>query len=91
MFEWNVKLVLLLDSPDRDGEVRLAVVAVVAVVSSVGTAHAVVVSAERANHIVLVPTGLKDSLTTLVLGGEVVRQFKYGIETAEVNHISKFK
>ena len=88
MFEWNVKLVLLIDSPDRDGEVRLAVVAVE---SSVGTAHAVVVSAERANHIILVPAGLKDSLTALVLGGEVGGKFKYGVETAEVNHISKFK
>lgn len=84
--EGNLRV--LKDSSDSDGEVRLAVVAVE---SSVGTAHAVVVSAERANHIVLVPTGLKDSLTALVLGGEVVRQFKYGIETAEVNHISKFK
>ena len=76
--EGNLRV--LKDSPNGNGEVRLAVVAVVAVVSSVGTAHAVVVSAERANHIVLVPTGLKDSLTTLVLGGEVVRQFKYELK-----------
>ena len=84
--EGNLRV--LKDSFDRDGEDRLAVVAVE---SSVGTAHAVVVSAVGANHIVLVPTGLNDSLTALVLGGEVVRQFKYGVETGEINHLSKFK
>ena len=47
---------------------------------------AMVLTAEGANHILPVPTGLKDSLSALVLGGEVVGEFKYGVEAGEVNH-----
>lgn len=75
------------DGSHGDGEVRLAVTAME---SSVSTAHAMVVSAMGANHIVLVSTGLKNSLTALFLGGEVGGEFKYGVEAVEVNHKSKF-
>ena len=78
---------VLKDGSDGDGEVRLAVTAME---PSVSTAHAMVVSAMGANHIFLVPTGLKDSLTALFLGGEVSGEFKYGVEAVEVNHNPKF-
>ena len=79
---------ILEDSSDGDGEVRLAMVAVV---SSVGTAYAVMMSAERADNILLVPTGLEDCPAALVLGVEVLGEFEYGIESRKVNHKSKFE
>ena len=82
--EGNLRV--LEDGSDGDGEVRLAMVAVE---PSVGTAHTVMMSAEGADNILLVPTGLEDSLAALVLGVEVRSEFVYAIELAEVNHKSQ--
>ena len=77
---------ILEDSTDGNGEVRLAVAAME---SSVSTADAMVLSAERADNVILVPTGLEDSLAALVLGVEVRSEFVYAVELAEVNHKSQ--
>ena len=82
--KWN--LGVLKDSSNGNGEVRLAVVAME---TSVSTAYAMVLSAERANSVILVPTGLEDSLAALVLGVEVRGEFVYAVELAEVNHKSQ--
>lgn len=77
---------ILEDSTYGNGEVRLAVAAME---SSVSTADAMVLPAERTYNVILVPTGLKDSLATLVLGVEVRSEFVYAVELAEVNHKSQ--
>ena len=79
---------VLEDGSDGDGEVRLAMVAVE---SSVGTAHTVMMSAEGADNILLVPTGLEDCPAAFVLGVEVLGEFEYGIEARKVNHKPKFE
>ena len=73
-------------NPNGNGEISLAVAAME---SSVSTADAMVLSAERADNVILVPTGLEDSLAALVLGVEVRSEFVYAIELAEVNHKSQ--
>ena len=73
--EGNLRV--LEDGSDGDGEIRLAMVAVEPTVS---TAYAVMMSAEWADNILLVPTGLEDSPAALVLGVEVLGEFEYGIE-----------
>lgn len=77
---------ILEDSAYGDGEVRLAVAAME---SSVSTADAMVLPAERADNVILVPTGLEDSLAALILGVEVRSEFVYTVELAEVNHKSQ--
>jgi len=57
--------------------------------ATIGTTHAMMLSAERTNHIVLIPTRLEDSPTALVFGIEVGSEFEYGVESAEVNHKSQ--
>lgn len=74
------------DSTNGNGEISLAVAAME---SSVSTADAMVLSAERTDNVILVPTGLEDSLAALVLGVEVRSEFVYAIELAEVNHKSQ--
>ena len=69
-----------------DGEIRLALAAMK---SAVSTAGAVVLPAERADDVILVPTGLEDSLAALILGVEVRCKFVYAIELSEVNHKSQ--
>lgn len=77
---------ILEDSAYGDGEIRLALAAMK---SAVSTAGAVVLPAERADDVILVPTGLKDSLAAPVLGVEVRCEFVYAIELSEVNHKSQ--
>lgn len=79
---------VLEDGSDGDGEVRLAMVAVE---SSVGAARTVMMSAEGADNILLVPTGLEDCPAAFVLGVEVLGEFEYGIEVRKVNHKPKFE
>ena len=67
--------------------------AVTAMEPSIGTANSMMMTAEGANHILLVPTRFEDGLAALFLGGEVVGQFEDGVESAEVNHkaqVSRF-
>ena len=65
---------VLEDSTNKDGEILTAVrPAEGAILTSI----AMVFSAERADNILLVPTGLKDSLATLALSGKVVSEFEY--------------
>ena len=45
-----------------------------------------VLSAERANDIVLLPTGVADGTLAAFLIAEVVSKFKDAIEASEVNH-----
>ena len=59
---------VLKDSTYGNGEIRLAVAAME---SAIGTAHAMVLPAKGADNVILVPTGLEDSLAALVLGVEV--------------------
>ena len=47
---------------------------------------AVVSATERANDIVLIPTGIEDSLLAFGLAVEVVGKGEYGVESGEVNH-----
>ena len=79
-------LCILEDSAYGNGEVRLTVAAME---SSVSTADAMVLSAERTDNVILVPTGLEDSLAALVLGVEVRSEFIYAVKLAEVNHKSQ--
>lgn len=48
-------------------------------------------SAEGADNILLVPTGLEDCPTAFVLGVELLGEFEYGIEARKVNHKPKFE
>ena len=52
---------------------------------------AVVLAAERANDIVLIPPRIKDGLLAFILGIKVGREFKNTVKVVEVNHNSKFK
>jgi hypothetical protein len=74
---------VLEDSTNKDGEILTAVRTAE---GTILTSIAMVFSTERTDNILLVPTGLKDSLATLVLSGKVVGEFEYGIKSAEVNH-----
>ena len=67
-------------------EVRLTVAAME---SPVSTTYAVMLSAERADNVILVPTGLEYCLAALVFGVEVRSEFVYAVELAEVNHKSQ--
>ena len=81
---------ILEDSTHKDGEIGLAVIAME---PTIGAAHAMMMTAEGANHTLLVPTRFEDGLAALFLGGEVVCQFEDGVESAEVNHkaqVSRF-
>lgn len=60
-----------------------------AVESAVGTTDAMVLTAERANNVLLVPPGVEDSLAALIFGVEVVGEVKDIVEALEVNHKSQ--
>ena len=47
---------------------------------------AVVPATERTDNIVLIPTGIEDSLLAFGLAIEVVGEGEYGVESGEVNH-----
>ena len=47
---------------------------------------AVVSATEGADDIVLIPTGIEDSLLAFGLAVEVVSEGEYGVESGEVNH-----
>ena len=82
--EGNLRV--LEDSPDKNGEIRLAVGAME---PPVGAGNAMVLAAERANHIILLPTGLKYSLTASFFGIEVRGKFINAIEMTKVYHKSQ--
>lgn len=71
------------DGSHKDGEVRLAVTAME---TTIGTAYAMVLTAERTYDILLVPTGFKDGLAAFLLGREVIGQFEDRVESSEINH-----
>jgi uncharacterized protein (UPF0264 family) len=77
---------ILKDSTDGDGEILAAVRATKRTILAV---MAMMLTAERADHIVLIPTGLKDGLTAFDFRIKVGCQFKDGVETSEVNHKSQ--
>lgn len=77
---------VLKDGSDKDGEIRLAMGAMEA---TIGTGGAMVLTAERANHIGLLPTGLKDSLAAFGFRIKVIGKVKDVVEAAEVNHKSQ--
>ena len=58
--------------------------------STVSTAYAMMLTAERTDNIDLIPTGFKDSLTALFFSIEVWGEIKYAIEMTKVNHNPKF-
>ena len=60
-----------------------------AMVTAIGTSDTVVLPAERADNVILIPTGLKDCLTAFILGVEVGGKFVDAIEVVEINHISQ--
>lgn len=81
---------ILEDGSDQDREMGLAMTAME---TTIGSDGAMVLTAERANNILLVPTGLKDGLTAFLLGGEVIGEFEDRVESSEVNHkaqVSRF-
>lgn len=79
--EGNLRV--LKDSSHKHGEIGLAVTAME---TAIGSNGAMVLTAERADNIFLLPTGFVDGLTAFLLGGEVIGQFKDAIEASEVNH-----
>ena len=78
---------VLKDSAHKDGKVRPAVVAVE---SSIGSRSAVVLSAERANNVVLLPSGITDCLPALLFGVIVGGKFVNAVESVYLNHTSNF-
>ena len=74
---------VLKDSTHRYGEILAAVGATERTVLA---GAAIVLPAERANHIILLPTRFKDCLAALFLGVEVGSESKYGVEATEIYH-----
>ena len=60
-----------------------------AMVTTIGAARTMMLTAERADDIMLVPTRFKDGLAAFGLRVEVGGKFVDAIETAEVNHKSQ--
>ena len=54
---------------------------------SIGAADAMMLTTERADDIVLIPTNFKDSLATFFFGVEVSSEFVDAVEVAEIYHI----
>ena len=77
---------VLEDCADKDGEILTAVRTTE---GTILTSIAMVFSTERTDNILLVPTGLEDSLAAFFFSGKVVCEFEYGVESAEVNHKSQ--
>ena len=74
---------VLEDGSNEDGEILSAVRATEGTILA---GVAMMLTAERANNIVLLPTGVTDSADATLFGGEESRQFDDGVETREVNH-----
>lgn len=60
-----------------------------AMVTSIGAARTMMLTAERADDIMLVPTRFKDGFAAFSLRVEIGGKFVDAIETAEVNHKSQ--
>ena len=60
-----------------------------AMVTTISTAYTMVLTTERANDIMFIPTRFKDCLAAFSLRVEVGGKFVDAIETAEVNHKSQ--
>lgn len=74
---------VLEDGSNEDGEILFAVRATEGTVLA---GIAMMLTAEGANNIVLLPTGVTDGTDATLFGGEESRQFDNGVETREVNH-----
>ena len=79
----KANLRVLKDGSDGHGEVLTALVATVTTVLAL---YAVMTATVGANNVTLLPTGVTDGTLATVLGGKELGEFKYGIESAEVNH-----
>ena len=76
---------ILKDSTYGNGEIRLAMAAMK---SAIGTAHTVMLPAERTYNIVLVPSWFKDCPAASFLGIKIIGEFVDAIEVTEVYHKS---
>lgn len=63
--------------------------ATVATVSPVLAFYAMVLATVGANNFVLIPTGITDNPTALILCIKVVGKFKNAIDPAEVYHVAQ--
>ena len=74
---------VLKDGTDRDGEILPAFRATIRTVLS---GVAMMPTAEGADNVILLPTGVADGTFTPFLGAEESGQLEDGIEAGEINH-----